>query len=166
MAPTWLAPLLLTCAPEVHAVTAAALIHTESAFNPLAIGVVGGALVRQPRSAAEAVATALALRAADWNFSVGLAQINVRNWERLALTATTAFEPCRNLAAMQTVLLECQARAGRSVAPPNQASLHRTLSCYYSGNFATGFQHGYVQRVRAAVPAVRPVFPVPSKEQP
>ena len=50
--------LALACAPQVHADTARALVSVESAFNPWAIGVVGGALVRQPRDRAEALATA------------------------------------------------------------------------------------------------------------
>ena len=69
--------LVMACAPQVHAETARALVSVESAFNPWAIGVVGGALVRQPRYRAEALATARALQAAGWNFSVGLGQINV-----------------------------------------------------------------------------------------
>jgi type IV secretion system protein VirB1 len=36
----------------------------------------------------------------------------------------------------------------------SQRDLRRALSCYYSGNFTTGFQHGYVGRV---VSAARPV---------
>ena len=54
--------LALACAPQVHADTARALVSVESALNPWAIGVVGGALVRQPRHRAEALATAKALR--------------------------------------------------------------------------------------------------------
>ena len=48
-ASTFLA-LALACAPQVHADTARALVSVESGFNPWAIGVVGGALVRQPRT--------------------------------------------------------------------------------------------------------------------
>ena len=77
-ATTFLA-LTLACAPQVHADTARALVRVESAFNPWAIGVVGGALRRQPRHQAEAIATAQALQAAGWNFSVGLGQINQGN---------------------------------------------------------------------------------------
>ena len=66
------------CAPLVHPATAQALVvEVESGFNPHAIGVVGGALERQPRSRAEALATARRLQRSGWNFSVGLAQINV-----------------------------------------------------------------------------------------
>ena len=84
--------LALACAPQVHTDTARALVSVESAFNPWAIGVVGGALVRQPRTRAEALATAKALRDAGWNFSVGLGQINVGNFERLGLTVADAVD--------------------------------------------------------------------------
>ena len=142
--------------PLVAQDTAHALIHVESAGNPFAIGVVGGALVRQPVNRAEAVATVAALEAAGWNYSVGLGQINKRNFERFGLTAATAFEPCANLAAMQGILGECFARA--SQRQPKQAALRDAFSCYYSGNFVTGHQHGYVGKVLAAWTS-RPVPP-------
>jgi type IV secretion system protein VirB1 len=159
--------LVLACSPQVHADTARALVSVESAFNPWAIGVVGGALVRQPRHRAEALATAKALQAAGWNFSVGLGQINVGNFDRLGLTIESAFEPCGNLAAMQTVLAECFDRASRSAAKVvDQLALRKALSCYYSGNFATGFRHGYVRKVvTAAGTSMSPVLTVPPKEK-
>lgn len=159
--------LTLACAPQVHADTVRALVGVESAFNPWAIGVVGGALLRQPRHRAEALATARALRAAGWNFSVGLGQIYVGNFERLGLTLESAFEPCNNLAAMQAVLTECFDRAQSSaMTTPKQPALRLALSCYYSGNFATGFRHGYVRKVVVAASTVaRPVLTVPPKEK-
>src|SRR5882672_8244828 len=99
--------LAMACAPQVDAGTALALIAVESATNPYAIGVVGGVLHRQPQHRAEAVATAQALKTNGWNFSVGLAQVNARNFDRLGLTVETAFDPCANLTAMQTILIEC-----------------------------------------------------------
>jgi type IV secretion system protein VirB1 len=160
------AALALACAPLVHAGTAQALVKVESAFNPFAIGVVGGALMRQPRHRAEAISTAKQLQASGWNFSVGLAQINLHNFERLGLTLESAFEPCANLAAMQTVLAECFERASLSSAgnAASQTALRQSLSCYYSGNFTTGFRHGYVQRVVAALPVRRSLQPASSKE--
>lgn len=160
--------LALSCAPQVHAQTAMALVTVESALNPWAIGVVGGQLLRQPRDPAEALATARALRAGGWNFSLGLAQINVRNFPRLGLSLESAFDACTNLAAMQTVLGECFDRAtGRTVkgtarrAAPAQAALRQALSCYYSGNFVTGFRHGYVRKVETTATARIPVPPPP-----
>ncbi len=156
------AVLVATCAPRVDPATAHALVATESGFNANAIGVVGGRLERQPRSAAEGLTTARRLQAEGWNYSAGLAQINVRNFQRLGLTTASAFEPCANLAAMQSVLSDCYARAVRRSAS-TQGSLRLALSCYYSGNFVTGFEHGYVRRVvrMAAVDTVRSSSPVP-----
>jgi type IV secretion system protein VirB1 len=151
--------LALACAPMVHASTAHALVAVESGFNPHAIGVVGGVLERQPRNRAEALATATQLLATGWSFSVGLAQINVHNFERLGLTTTTAFDPCENLRAMQAVLTECFDRSAAS--RPDQEPLRQALSCYYSGNFVTGFRHGYVQRVARAVSQRQAVSGVP-----
>lgn len=163
-ASTFLA-LTLACAPQVHADTAYALVTVESAFNPWAIGVVGGALQRQPRHRTEAIATAQALLAGGRNFSVGLGQINVGNFSRLGLSLATAFEPCNNLAAMQAVLSECFERAQRKVAGASrdQAALRAALSCYYSGNFTTGFRQGYVSKVVAAARnpiRIRPTNPM------
>jgi type IV secretion system protein VirB1 len=150
-----LSTLLATCAPQVHAATASALIAVESAGNPYAIGVVGGTLVRQPANRQEAIATARALQADGWNFSVGLAQINRHNFDRLGLTLESAFDPCLNLRAMQSVLGECfeSSQANRSDA----ARVRDALSCYYSGNFSTGYRHGYVRKVvlaSAAMPSL------------
>lgn len=151
------------CAPAVHPGTALALVQVESALNPWAIGVVGGALVHQPRSRAEALATARRLQSTGWNFSVGLAQINVGNFARLGLTLDSAFDTCANVAAMQVVLTDCFARAGKATsASPRQWALRRALSCYYGGDFTTGFLHGYVHRVvSTAIGSAKH----PSKEQ-
>lgn len=145
--------LAAACAPLVDPGTVRSIVAVESGFNAYAIGVLSGMLDRQPRSRAEAVATARKLNVDGWNYSVGLAQINVRNFVRLGLTAETAIDPCRNLAAMQVLLIDCFDRATRRGGTP-QRSIRQALSCYYSGNFVTGFDHGYVRRViNAAVHA-------------
>ena len=140
--------LATVCAPLVHTGTTQAIVLTESTLNPNAIGVVAGSLMRQPRTAEEALATARALRDQKRNFSVGLAQINVRNLDRFGLSLEDGFDACKNLQAMQTVL-GVNASTGRALAGGSQAALRRALSCYYSGNFTTGFRHGYVNRVVA-----------------
>lgn len=150
MESTDLIALALACAPLIHPQTSRALIQVESAANANAIGVVGGQLTRQPRTRAEAIATARMLIEGGWNFSIGLAQINVHNLARLGLTIEQAFEPCPNLRSMQTILLECHGRASTPNSSRPQHQLHRALSCYYSNNFTTGFLHGYVARVQRA----------------
>jgi type IV secretion system protein VirB1 len=155
--------LAAACAPLVDPITARALVQVESGFNPHAIGVVAGSLHREPRHEAEAIVTARVLQQARWNFSVGLAQINVGNFERLGLTLDTAFDPCTNLAAMQSVLAECSSRAP---SRQHQKALRQTLSCYYSGNFLTGFRHGYVRRVVDAASQPRqPTFSQPKPKE-
>jgi type IV secretion system protein VirB1 len=164
MDPATFAALAAVCAPLVHADTARALVMAESSMNPHAIGVVGGVLERQPRALGEAVATANALRDGGWNFSVGLAQINVRNFERLGLTAPAAFDPCANMRAMQTILGECM--AGTAPGTPAQTALREALSCYYSGNFVTGLRDGYVHRVaREAYPFVNHASPATDRKE-
>lgn len=137
--------LVAACAPLVEPSTASAIVATESAFNPNAIGVVAGSLQRQPRNIEEALATAQSLRTQRRNFSVGLAQINVHNLDRFGMSLADGFDACKNLQALQVVLSDCFERAGSK--DESQAQLRRTLSCYYSGNFTTGFRHGYVSRV-------------------
>lgn len=161
------------CAPLVSSVTMAAIVRTESGFNPYAIGVVRGRLARQPASLAEAVATAHALAAGSWNFSVGLAQVNRGNWHTFRLNERSAFDPCRNLAAGAAILQGCfeLARRARTDTPSDsQSALHASLSCYASGNFSAGFRTGYVQRVvgsagtlaRLSAPiVVPPITPIP-----
>jgi type IV secretion system protein VirB1 len=148
--PAELATLLLACAPLVDPVTAQALVAVESGGNPLAIGVVGGELWHQPRSLPQAIATVRRLRAQGWDFSVGLAQINVHNLERLGLALESAFDPCANLRAMQAVLGECYGRAAKRRVGDEQQALRAALSCYYTGNFQSGFDAGYVARVVGA----------------
>ena len=152
--------LALMCAPLVDPSTTRALVAVESGFNPHAIGVVGGALMRQPRNRAEALATARALEADNRNFSVGLAQINLHSLQRLGMSLETAFDPCLNLAGMQAVLGDCFERTDAHESD-RQRALRQALCCYCSGKFFTGFRHGYVRRVVDAVqaPAGRPASP-------
>ncbi|MFM0229700.1 lytic transglycosylase domain-containing protein [Paraburkholderia sediminicola] len=152
------------CAPQVSPVTMAAIVQTESGFNPYAIGVVHGRLARQPASVDEAVVTAHALAASGWNFSVGLAQVNYVNWPAYGLNEQSAFDPCRSLAAGAAILQGCFESARRAQADSRrdaQSALRASLSCYASGNFSTGYRTGYVQRVvNSARTPSQPTVPV------
>jgi type IV secretion system protein VirB1 len=153
MMPVDFAMLAQQCAPAVYPTTLQALVKTESGFNPNAIGVVGGRLVRQPRNRDEALATVRALEAAGWNYSMGLAQVNRANLRVYGLTPETAFDPCANLRAGGAILSDCYTRAAAGGRVPQDA-VRAALSCYYSGNFTRGFKPdaggaSYVQRVTA-----------------
>ncbi|WP_313220615.1 lytic transglycosylase domain-containing protein [Pseudoxanthomonas mexicana] len=119
------------------------VVKVESSFNPYAIGVVGGRLARQPRSLAEALSTARMLEKRGYNFSLGLAQVNRYNLARQGLDSyEKAFDTCPNLRAGARILAECYGRSG--------GDWGKAFSCYYSGNFTTGYRHGYVQKVFAS----------------
>jgi type IV secretion system protein VirB1 len=136
---------LLSC-PEM-AVPAEVMQHVvrvESSHNPFAIGVVGGRLVRQPQNISEAVATAHMLEEKGYNFSLGLGQVNRYNLVKYGLdTYEKAFKTCPNLQAASRILAECYNRSG--------GNWGKSFSCYYSGNFQTGYKHGYVQKVYASI---------------
>lgn len=142
------------CAPAVDPITVAAIVRVESAGNPYAIGVVGGRLARQPRSLAEALATANKLQADGWRFSVGLAQIYIKNVERFGLTVEQAFDPCTNLKKMSTVLHDCWSRSSRENRGGTWA-MRAAISCYHSNSFHVGESLGYVDRVVYAAQSVR-----------
>jgi type IV secretion system protein VirB1 len=134
-------------APDIHPRTVLHIVEHESKRYPLAIGVNGAQLAHQPRSLAQAVATARELRRRGYDFDAGLCQVNVRNWQWLGLTEFTVFDPAQNLRACQTVLLDCFQRAPSS---DPQAALRLALSCFNTGNYRGGFFNGYVHRVVTA----------------
>ncbi|APO97236.1 lytic transglycosylase domain-containing protein [Xanthomonas vesicatoria] len=120
------------------------VVRVESSRNPFAIGVVGGRLAREPRGLEEAVATAKMLEQKGYNFSLGLGQVNRYNLQKYGLTSyEMAFAKCPNLVAASKILAECHSRSG--------ANWGKSFSCYYSGNFETGFKHGYVQKIYASI---------------
>lgn len=145
------AAILLAC-PNLAA-PARLMYHVaqvESDVNPYAIGVVGGRLLRQPASLDEAIATARSLEAQGYNFSVGVAQVNHANLKKYGLdTYEKAFSICDNLLAGSRILARCYANAG--------GVWGKAFSCYYSGDFTTGYRDGYVQRVLASLSQGRAV---------
>ena len=159
------------CAPTVAPQTMAAIARVESNYNPYAIGVVGGQLARQPSNRHEAIATAKALAADNWNFSMGVAQVNRYNLPRYKISYEQAFDACINLRIGSKILEDCFVRASKR-RPDAQGALQAAISCYYSGNFTRGFQpdflgkSSYVQKVLASaqeqtngipiVPAIQP----------
>lgn len=122
------------------------VVRVESSYNPYAIGVVGGRLVRQPKSLPEALATVRMLEARGFNFSLGLAQVNRYNLGKYGLGSyEAAFKVCPNVQVGSRILAECYSRF--------RGDWGKSFSCYYSGNPVTGFRHGYVQKVIASMRA-------------
>lgn len=127
------------------------VVRVESSGNPYAIGVVGGRLQRQPKNLAEAVATAKMLEQKGFNFSLGLAQVNRYNLKKYGLHSYEhAFQVCPNVKAGSHILRECYNRA---------KDWGKSFSCYYSGNFVTGYKHGYVQKIFSSMRQGRKTLP-------
>jgi len=153
------------CAPTVAPQTMAAIVNVESSYNPYAIGVVKGRLQRQPKNIQDAVATAKALAAAGWNFSIGIAQVNRYNLPKYNLTYEQGFEPCSNLWAGSKILEGCFIRADNNQRTQQEA-LKAAISCYYSNNFTRGFKPdvrgkpSYVEKVVASAEEPIRVIPV------
>jgi len=157
------------CAPSVAVETLVSVVHTESRFNPYAIGVnTKGVAAPHPIDAASAATAARSLIARGYNIDLGLGQINSSNLKWLDLSVEDAFDPCRNLAAAARVLSSNYLSVARS-SQSTEAAIAAAMSMYNTGSRSRGFGNGYVGRVYASasivVPAIRaeptPIFVTP-----
>jgi len=169
------------CLRYVKAPIEHGIVVVESSFNPFAIGVVGASLARQPRNKAEAVATALALKAQGYNYSMGCRQVNQSNLAKYGLSLDTVFDPLKNSMAGSAIYDECRTRAVAKFGDGIYAT-RAALSCYCSGNFTrcqqkegnsisyvdkvlTNTPGGAKQEVALAIPVVKPKAKKPSPPQ-
>jgi type IV secretion system protein VirB1 len=147
------------CAPSVAVETLVSVVHTESHFNPYAIGVnAKGVPAPNPSDRASAAEAARSLIARGYNIDLGLGQINSANLRWLGLSVENAFDPCRNLAAAARVLASNYLSVSRS-SPSTEVAIATAVSMYNTGSRSRGFGNGYVSRVYASssvvVPAIR-----------
>lgn len=149
MTPAEIFSLAIACAPTVAPSTIQSFVKVESGGNHLAIGVVGDHLTRQPRTKEEAIEWSRWMLAHGYNISVGVMQINYKNWSKYGLTLDNVFEPCTNMSAGGKLITETYNRAAKQYGP-GQRALLATISAYNTGNFKDGFTNGYVGLVTAA----------------
>ena len=148
--------LARACGPSVAPETLMSIVHAESHFDTLAIGVNSHVIRRpQPTTKEEAVATARSLIRRGVNIDLGLGQINSANLAWLGLSIEQAFEPCANLAAAARVLT-LNYRAVARFAPTPQHAIATALSLYNTGDRRRGFSNGYVAKVYASAARVIP----------
>lgn len=151
------------CAPSVAPETLISVVHAESKFDALAIGVnASGIRPEIPATPAAAARIARWLLAKGYNIDLGLGQINSANLRWLGLTVEDTFDPCRNLAAAARVLSSNFLDAARTKGSAERA-IAVALSMYNTGSQARGFGNGYVARVYASsaviIPAMRALAP-------
>lgn len=146
------------CAPSVAPETLVSLVHAESRFDTLAIGV-NARGVRAPTrdnpAAAARIARSLITR--GYNIDLGLGQINSANLRWLGLSVEDAFSPCRNLAAAARVLSGNYLIAAKAPGAADRA-IPVALSLYNTGSKARGFGNGYVARVYASAAVIMPAM--------
>lgn len=154
-----IAALLDQCAPQISPVLMQALVRTESAWQPFAIGMdkAQGAqgTVKQPATLAEAIATAKGLAAARRKFSVGLAQIHVSNVALYGMTWEQAFDACQNLAVGQKILWSFYHRASAS-GYSGVAAIWAALRGYNSGGVDRAVSDDYANRIFAYMSSAPP----------
>lgn len=159
-----IATLAAECAPNVEASTMQTLVMHESSGNPYAIGS-DPPIAEQPKNKEEAILMAKSLIDMGVNVSLGLGQINHKNFNGLKITVEDAFEYCPNIKAADKILSDCFKRANNE-GHKDQEALQAAFSCYYSNNFKRGFvkeenyrNTSYVERVALTneklVPAIK-----------
>jgi type IV secretion system protein VirB1 len=145
-----------SCAPTVAPETLISIVHTESRFNSLAIGVNSpGVRAPKPATKAQAIAAARSLIGQGYNIDLGLGQINSANLGWLGLSVENAFEPCSNLAAAARVIAtnyQAVARLARAEIMRSRPPCRCTIRATGSAAFATAMSPG-------SMPARRPSSP-------
>lgn len=153
------AQLATSCAPHVAVETLAAVARTESGFDALTLHDNTTGRSYHPATSGDAIALAVELvTVAQHSVDLGLMQINGANLPRLGLTLADAFDPCRNLAAADQVLV-----AGYVAPAPGadtQPGVQQALSRYNTGDPTRGVANGYVSRVQASAELVVPALRV------
>jgi type IV secretion system protein VirB1 len=137
------------CVPAMKRSLMTALVRRESNGNPFAIGMDGGETpVTQPKSLADAVATAEKLDRMGRGFSVGLAQIHISNIRLLGLPWVQAFDGCTNLRHGQRIFENFHSRA-LGAGFKNDGAVFAALRGYNSGSVFAPVSNKYAAAIMA-----------------
>ncbi|MBP1884762.1 lytic transglycosylase domain-containing protein [Sinorhizobium mexicanum] len=141
--------LAQTCAPNVAPETIAAVISLESNFQPYGIRINSGPpLAEQPRTKADAIEVATALRTQRQDIQLGLGGIGVEELNRLNLTVSDAFDPCLNLKATASLLDGYYRLAVQAGETPTRAERVMLQSFYGRGDPSVGEMIRYDEQVQ------------------
>lgn len=138
---------LQQCSPKVAPVTMRAIIKAESGRNPLALNLNKGKRLRyQAKSMKQAIAWANYLEAHNYNFDIGISQVNIKNAHKYGYRAYQLLDICTNLKVASEILAQNYSQA-KMVSTNQQDALRKAISAYNTGNFRSGFNNGYVAKV-------------------
>ena len=137
-----------SCSPNVAPSTMIAIIKTESNFNPLAINInnKGQRLSYQAKNLNQATQWVNYLENHNYNFDVGLGQINIKNIKKYGLKARDLLDPCANLK-MAAHILALNYNGAKQRSSTTSEALYKAISAYNTGNYRAGFSNGYVKKV-------------------
>ena len=143
--------LLHQCAPQVSAVTMAAIVEQESGGNPLALHDNTTGKSYRPAGLAQAAKLASDLIQQGHSVDIGLAQINSRNLSGLNLNVHQVLDPCTNLHAAQAILLRGWSQS--------RGNLRAALSAYNTGNTGSAVGAKYAAQVFGMAGVIVPAIP-------
>ena len=143
--------LLHRCAPQVSAVTMAAIVKQESGGNPLTLHDNTTGKSYRPASYAAAALLARELIAQGHSVDIGLAQINSKNLPWLDLNVAQVIGPCANIRAAQTILLRGWKQSS--------GDLRGALAAYNTGNAGSETGQKYAERVFSRAGVIVPSIP-------
>ena len=137
--------LIINCAPNIDLKLMKSIITVESGGNEYAINVNGYIhLLRQPSNYYEAVGWINYLEKNNYNFDIGIAQINIKNIHKFRLKAIDALNPCVNLRLANIILVKEYIKVTKLF---KYNRVFNTLSAYNSGNYTTGYNNNYIKKI-------------------
>jgi type IV secretion system protein VirB1 len=145
-----LAMLIDQCIMPRHKVVMTAIVTVESGGKPLAIGLNKGyRLKTQPKDENQAKNWVQYLEQNNYNFDVGLGQVNIKNIHHYGYKASDMLDPCLNLK-ISSEILEKSYQTALATSVSSKA-IQQAISAYNTGNFNSGFNNGYVGKVNASL---------------
>lgn len=141
--------LIHQCVPHMVQASMQSIVQVESKGNPFALNLNNGYKLQfQPKSEAQAKKWIIALEKNDYNFDIGLAQVNIKNVHKYGYNAVDLLNPCISLKLGSKILVSNYHNA-LPVSKSSGEALQKAISAYNTGNFHSGFNNGYVHRVYA-----------------
>jgi type IV secretion system protein VirB1 len=143
-----LSTIIDQCVSPSHRTVMMAIVKVESGGKPLVIGLNKGyRLQTQPQNESQAKAWVDYLEKNNYNFDVGIGQVNIKNIHRYGYKASDFLDPCLNLKVASDIFDKSHQYA---LARDNsQNALQKAISAYNTGNFSSGFANGYVAKVNS-----------------
>lgn len=141
-------PYLQCSDPYAHSSIIKAIVRVESGGDPWAINInkKGVRLLAKPKTKEQAQAWIDWFVKNNYNIDIGIAQINIKNIQKLKINPSDFLDPCLNLKVAGQILLANYKNSAK-YANNSDDAVKLAISAYNTGNFRSGFDNGYVGKV-------------------